>query len=113
MTFAEYCHTSQEKLDAVSRALPDPRPEILEYCEAELQDVIALLETAKSSVPLERRGKRGELMRLRHEVRVLAMQAQNAVNLCQGWTQLSFSQGYTDQGTPVLPLSQPQTSYEV
>ncbi len=113
MTLAEFCQASQEKLDAVSRAMLDPRPEILEHCEAELQDVIAWLESAKPSDAVSGTANRGELMRLRPKIRVLASQTQSAVNLCQGWIQLSLSQGYTDQGTPVLPAGEPQASYEV
>jgi hypothetical protein len=41
------------------------------------------------------------------------LQVQQAANLCQGWAQLRLSSGYTNQGTPVLPLSAPQVSYEV
>lgn len=112
MTLKEDCLTCEAKLDAVSKALSDPRPEILEYCEAELHNAIELLESAKSSVPAAA-GQRTDLMSLRQKVRVLAMQAQNAANLCQGWIQLGLSDGYTDQGKPVLTLSEPQTSYEV
>jgi hypothetical protein len=56
---------------------------------------------------------RRQLLRLRSRVRLLGLQVQNAVNLCQGWTQLGLSEGYTDQGRPALPLSEPQASYEV
>lgn len=108
MTLTERCQAGEAKLDAVSRALADPRPEILDDCEGELREVIELLESAESCVP----ANRAELTRLRKKVRLLGMQTQNALNLCQGWTQLGLTHGYTDQGTPVLPLSEPQTSYE-
>jgi hypothetical protein len=35
------------------------------------------------------------------------------VNLCQGWTQLGLSQGYTGDGRPAVPLSEPAASFEV
>ena len=108
MTLTERCQAGEAKLDAVSRALADPRPEILDYCERELRDVIELLESAKAWVP----ANRAELKRLSKKARLLGMQTQNALNLCQGWIQLGLAQGYTDRGTPVLPLSEPQTSYE-
>jgi hypothetical protein len=56
---------------------------------------------------------RNELLRLRHRTRLLGLQVQNAVNLCQGWIQLDLSQGYTEQGRPALPLSEPAASFEV
>ena len=56
---------------------------------------------------------RSDLLKLRHRTAQLALQVQNAVNLCQGWIQLGMSQGYTDEGRPALPLSEPQASYEV
>jgi len=108
MTLTKRCQAGEAKLDAVARALADPRPEILNYCAGELQEVLDLLESAESWVP----SNRADLTRLRKKVRVLEMQTQNALNLLQGWTQLGLTQGYTEQGTPVLPLREPQSSYE-
>ena len=109
MTLKERCKAGEAKLEQVSTALLDPRPETLNHCEAELQDVVALLEGG----PQDSSALRSDLLHLRHTIRLLALQVQNATNLCQGWAQLSLSQGYTDQGKPVLQLSQPQSSYEV
>jgi len=50
---------------------------------------------------------------LRKRSALLGLQVQQAVNLCRGWAQLCLSEGYTNQGMPVLPPSAPQTSYEV
>jgi hypothetical protein len=114
MTLKERCQAGEAKLEQVSNALLDPRPEILDHCEAELQEVIAILEgesvdsSARPAV-----SDRNQLLRLRHRLRLLGLQVQNAINLCQGWTQLGVSQGYTDQGRPAVPPSEPMASYEV
>jgi len=120
MTLKERCQAGEAKLEQVSNALLDPRPEILDHCESELQEVITLLEgePADSSARPAVSGRpaasdRAELLRLRHRIRLLALQVQNAVNLCQGWAQLGMSQGYTDEGRPAVPLSEPLASYEV
>ncbi len=43
MTLQERCQAGEAKLERVSNALLDPRPEILDLCEANLQEVITLL----------------------------------------------------------------------
>ena len=113
MTLKERCQAGEAKLDQVSNALLDPRPEILDHCEAKLREVIAMLSESADSPARPVSSDRGQLLHLRNRVRLLALQAQNAVNLFQGWTQLGLSQGYTDQGRPALPPSEPVTSYEV
>jgi hypothetical protein len=120
MTLKERCQAGEAKLERISNALLDPRPEILDHCQAELQEVIAILGGdsvgAHASLPASGppvASDRNALLRLRHRIRLLALQVQNAVNLCQGWTQLGVSQGYTEQGAPAVPLSEPLASYEV
>jgi hypothetical protein len=123
MTLKQRCQAGEAKLEQLSNALLDPRPEILEYCEAELQEVVAILTgepadpvaaPAVSDEPVAAdRADRNDLLRLRHRTRLLGMQVQNAVNLCQGWIQLDLSQGYTEQGRPAVPLSEPVASFEV
>jgi hypothetical protein len=123
MTLKQRCRAGEAKLEHVSNALLDPRPEILDYCEAELQEVVAILTgepadpvaaPAVSDEPVAAdRADRNDLLRLRHRTRLLGMQVQNAVNLCQGWIQLDLSQGYTEQGRPAVPLSEPVASFEV
>jgi hypothetical protein len=108
MTLKERCQAGEAKLEQVSTALLDPRPEILDRCETELQEVADLL----TSLPADSDG-RTDLLRLRRRVRLLDLQVQHSTNLCQGWIQLALSQGYTDQGRPALPPSQPQAIYEV
>jgi len=113
MTLQERCQAGEAKLEQVSTALLDPRPEILDRCEADLQEVIACLEepAERSARPLA--SDRNELLRIQRRVRLLALQVQTAMNLCQGWAQLVLGQGYTDQGTPAVPPSEPLASYEV
>jgi hypothetical protein len=123
MTLKQRCQAGEAKLEQLSNALLDPRPEILDYCEAELQEVVAMLTgepadsiaaPAVSNGPVAPdRGDRNDLLRLRHRTRLLGMQVQNAVNLCQGWIQLDLSQGYTEQGRPAVPPSEPAASFEV
>jgi hypothetical protein len=108
MTLQERCQAGEAKLEQVSTALLDPRPEVFDRCEADLQEVITLLESNPADASV-----RGDLLRFRDRVRLLALQTQHATNLCQGWIQLGRSEGYTDQGTPLLPASEPRTSYEV
>jgi hypothetical protein len=113
MTLKERCQAGEAKLEQVSNALLDPRPEILNYCEAELQEVIGMLSESVDSHSRPAVSDRSELLKLRHRTRLLALQVHSAVNLCQGWTQLGLTQGYTDQGRPALPPSEPLASYEV
>ena len=120
MTLKERCQAGEAKLERISNALLDPRPEILDHCQAELQEVIAILEgepanTSARPAISDRAvaSDKNELLRLKRRIRLLALQVQNAENLCQGWVQLGLSQGYTDQGRPALPPGEPLASYEV
>ena len=119
MTLKERCQAGEAKLEQISNALLDPRPEIVNYCEAELQEVIGMLsepvDSSARPVVLNRpvASDRNDLFKLRRRTRLVGLQVQNAINLCQGWAQLGLSQGYTDQGRPDLPLGEPQASYEV
>jgi hypothetical protein len=114
MTLTERCQAGEARLEQVSAALLDARPDVFDRCEEDLEEVITLLEREPDSqVPADRLADRTQLERLRYRLRLLAMQTQHATNLCQGWIQLGRSEGYTDRGTPVLPPSEPRTSYEV
>ena len=116
MTLKERCQAGESKLEQISNALLDPRPEILDHCESELQEVIGVLSESVNSPAAPgqpQASDKNDLLKLRHRTRLLALQVQNAVNLCQGWTQMGMSQGYTDQGRPAVPPSESQASYEV
>jgi len=113
MTLKQRCQAGEAKLDQVSAALLDPRPEVLARCEADLEEIIAMLETEDADPIVDPSSDKSDLLRLRNRIRLLALQAQQATNLCQGWAQLGLAEGYTDQGRPVLPPSEPQASYEV
>jgi hypothetical protein len=113
MTLKERCHAGEAKLEQVSKALLDPRPEILDHCEADLQEVIAILGESANSSARPSISDRDELLQLRRRARLVALQVHNAINLCQGWLQLGLSEGYTDQGRPAMPQSEPQASFEV
>jgi hypothetical protein len=113
MTLKERCQAGEAKLEQISNALLDPRPEILDHCDAELQEVIGMLRESADAPARPAVSDRSELLKLRHRTRLVGLQVQNALNLCQGWAQLGLSQGYTEQGRPAMPLSEPQASYEV
>ena len=91
MTLKERCQAGEAKLEQVSKALLDPRPEILDHCEAQLQEVIGMLsESVDSYLRPVGSGRpvasdKNYLLRLRIRIRLLGMQVQSAVNLCQGW----------------------------
>lgn len=114
MTIQERCKTAETRLEEISTALLDYRPETLERCETELEEIAASLQAGsleQSEHPVA--GDRGALLRLRKRAALLGLQVQQAANLCRGWAQLQLSEGYTSQGRPVLPPSAPQASYEV
>ena len=113
MTLKQRCQAGEAKLDQVSAALLKPGPEVLERCEADLEEIIALLESDAATLPVDPPSDKADLLRLRNRIRLLALQTQQATNLCQGWAQLRLAEGYTDQGQPALPTSEPQASYEV
>jgi hypothetical protein len=113
MTLKERCQTGEAKLEQISNALLDPRSEILDHCEAELQQVIAILGESVNSSARPSISDQEELLRLRRRIRLVALQVHNAINLCQGWLQLDLSEGYTDQGRPAMPQSEPQATFEV
>ena len=113
MTLTERCQAGEAELDRISAALLDPRIENLDRCETDLREIVSLLESETASRSADPVKDRGALLRLRNRIRLLALQVQNAANLCQGWAQLSLSQGYTEQGRPALAPSEPHSSYEV
>lgn len=114
MTIQERCKTAEAKLEEISSDLLDYRPETLDRCEAELHDIAGLLE-CESLDPSERPvpADHPALLGVRKRSALLGLQIQQAANLCRGWAQLRLSEGYTNQGQPVLPPSAPQASYEV
>ena len=112
MTLKDRCNAGEAKLDRVSAALLKPSTEVLDACEADLLEVIGLLEGASGKSEHLREGRQ-DLVRLLHRTRMLSLQVQQAANLCQGWAQLCLGQGYTDQGRPAVPLTEPRSSYEV
>ena len=50
MTLKERCQAGEAKLEQISNALLDPRPEILDHCEAELQEVVIVMLSESADV---------------------------------------------------------------
>jgi hypothetical protein len=93
MTLKERCQAGEAKLEQISAGLLDPRPEILDLCETELQEVVTLLESELTDASSDRAQHRTDLQRLRQRARLLGLQAQQATNLCQVLAQLGLSEG--------------------
>ena len=108
MTLTERCQAGEAMLEQVSAALLDPRPEVLDQCETDLEEVVALLENQTPQSD-----SKADLLRLRYKLHLLALQVQQGANLCQGWAQLGLSQGYTAQGKPAVPASESKSTFEV
>src|SRR5678815_1505537 len=81
MTIKERCKTAEAKLEEISTALLDYRPETLEACEAELEEIAGLL-ASETLEPSERpvASDRPALMSLRKRSAFLGLQVQQAVN---------------------------------
>jgi hypothetical protein len=114
MTIQERCKIAEAGLEEISMALLDYRPGTLDECEMTLQEIAGLLDRESlEPAGLPTSGDRPALMALRQRAALLGLQVQQAANLCRGWAQLQLSEGYSCQGTPLLPPSAPQASYEV
>jgi hypothetical protein len=85
MTIKERCKTAEAKLEEISTALLDYRPETLEACEAELEEIARLL-SAETLEPSERpvASDRPVLMSLRKKSAFLGLQVQQAESMPAG-----------------------------
>jgi hypothetical protein len=107
------CLHAEAKLREVSRLLLDIRPEAVERCQSELQQVIAALERLVSAGLFQANPRASAtLVRIRRSARALRLQIEYASNLYFGWIQQRLGTGYTRQGLPVLAAREPGSSFE-
>jgi hypothetical protein len=114
VTLQDVCLEAEARIRRIQETLIHPQPELLDRCEAELRDVIDLLEPRLAEMPAAPNGSdRVILIRLRRTVAQLGSQIAHASNLCQGWIQLRLSMGYTAQGQPALTIDQSKAAFEI
>jgi hypothetical protein len=107
------CLYADAKLREVQRLLLDMRPEAVERCQSELQQVIAVLQKLVSEGSREPNPRvSSTLVRIRRSARALKLQIEYASNLYWGWIQLRLGAGYTQQGRPLLVMREPGSSFE-
>jgi hypothetical protein len=104
---------AETRIQRLGQMLLDARPESIERCQSELQQIVALLERLVSegvhpSSPIAS----AALLRIRRSARLLKLQAEYASNLCLGWIQLRLGAGYTAQGAPLLVQSEAGRTFE-
>jgi hypothetical protein len=104
---------AEAKLREVRQMLLDARPEVVDRCQSELQQVVTALERLVSEGALQSNpGVSSALLRIRRSAHALKLQIEYASNLCFGWIQLRLGAGYTAQGLPVLMAREPGSSFE-
>ncbi|HEY1757509.1 MAG TPA: hypothetical protein VGG72_19205 [Bryobacteraceae bacterium] len=109
----EACLEAEARLREAARCLLDVRPEAVERCQDELQQVIAALEPFVSKGALQANPRvASALLRIRWSAQALRLQIKFASNLYSGWVQLRLGTGYTRQGLPVFVTGAPGRSFE-
>jgi|SRR5271170_55822 len=112
-TILEACLGAEVKLREARQFLLDSRPEAVERCQSELQQVVAVLEKLVAAEPLQSNPPASSaLLRVRRLAHLLRLQIEFASNLCSGWIQLRLGAGYTEQGLPVLVRRESGSSFE-
>ncbi len=107
------CLYAEAKLREVRQLLLDMRPEAVDRCQSELQQVIAVLEKLVSEGAFQPNPRASSaLVRIRQSARMLKLQIEYASNLYLGWMQLRMGAGYTQQGRPLLVAREPGSSFE-
>jgi hypothetical protein len=107
------CVRAEAKLREVRQLLLDARPESVERCQSELQEVVAMLEAliSKGALP-SNPGVSSALLGIRRSAQALKLQIEFASNLCFGWIQLRLGAGYTAQGLPILIPRESGSTFE-
>jgi hypothetical protein len=109
----EVCLHAEAKLGEVRQLLLDLRPEAVERCQNELQQVIVGLQRLVSQGSFEANPRViSTLLGIRRSARALKLQIEYASNLYSGWIQLRLGAGYTQQGRPLLVAREPGSSFE-
>jgi hypothetical protein len=109
----EACLHVAEKLRGASRFLLEIRPESVERCQAELEQVIAVLENLVSHGDFQYNPRVSSMLAgIRRSACALGLQIKYASNLYSGWLQLRLGAGYTQQGLPVFVTAKTGASFE-
>jgi hypothetical protein len=107
------CLYAEAKLREVRQMLLDARPEVVERCQSELQQIVTVLERLVSGGALQPNPDvSSALIGIRRSAHALKLQIECASNLCFGWIQLRLGAGYSAQGLPVLIANEPGSSFE-
>jgi len=113
ISFDDACRYTDTKLREVRRLLLDTRPEAVERCQSELEQIVAVLEklVAEGDHPSDTAAT-AALTGIQGSARDLRLQIEYASNLCFGWIQLRLGAGYSRDGLPVLVTGEPGSSLE-
>jgi hypothetical protein len=110
------CRDAVVRLQQMRQLLVDPKPEVLERCQAELGRVtIALAALVSSGVTGASLELRNSLNEIKAIAGLLQTQIQHASNLCLGWNQLwlGTGAGYTERGLPIAATGGSTRSFEI
>jgi hypothetical protein len=112
-SFEEACRHTEAKIREVRQLLLDARPEAVERCQSELQQVVAVLEGLVSEGACSPdTAASAALLGIQGSARTLRLQIEYASNLCFGWIQLRLGAGYTQQGLPLLATGEQGRSFD-
>jgi hypothetical protein len=107
------CRSVEAKIDEIARRLLDPKPEAIDRCHNELQQVAVVLRHLVSEGGFPRNSALSSILSgIRRSAQTLRIQAECASNLCSGWLQLRLGSGYTEKGLPLLVRSEPGSTFE-
>ena len=106
-------HSAEGKLLAIRRLLLDPRPEVLDQCRLELEEITGLLEELVAGGFREPNpAVLSSARQVKQAAQQLKLQIQHASMFCLGWIQLTSGSGYTERGLPVLMTGESRSSFE-
>jgi len=104
----EACRHAEARIQEARQLLMDARPEAVERCQVELQQVVVALESLSSEGPFHASpALSAALVRIRRSAHALRLQIEYASKLYFGWIQLRLGAGYTKQGLPILATGEP------
>ena len=102
------CLHAEARIQEAGHLLLDTRPEAVDRCQSELQQVAGVLEGLVAEGMFRANpALSSALFRIRRSAHALKLQIELASNLYLGWIQLRSGAGYTEQGLPVLVTGEP------